>query len=748
MAGVFSVQGFGFLSNYNGAFVTSAALSAMQAIAATNANSISLAPRIFTQTGTSNDIVVDPNKTESDANIATAIANAHALGLEVMLKPMLTGLDGTNQGRLTPTDPDAFFASYKAVVVHFATIAQQAGAELFSVGNELATLTGSQYRSYWVDIIDSVRAVYHGTITYSAATDEAINVSFWDKVDQIGINAYPPLTTSLDPSVDQMIAAWNSMPTDNYWAAVMDHMSPVEFFHSLAVKYDKPVVFPETGYRSVDGTNISPGGWSGTTQDLQEQHDAFNAFFQVWGTAGSWFKGAQIWNWDANNLYSPTGYSPMGKPAQQLITEWYGGQHQPPSLTIAGSPTADLIDVGGGNDTLSGDVGNDVIKGGAGNDTIVGGPDVIPKLTETTIAITGFGPVIDGVGPRMKLLINGQQIGDIVEFHNATSPDGYQIYTFQFRNPATISSLDIAFLNDQVTAGGDRNLYIKDITVNGEHLAVSDGVNPSSPGTWNLYHNNSIHYDMTGRQELFFGSSTDNDNLEGGAGKDMINGGAGADVIYGGADDDTINGGAGVATATDQLYGNDGNDIIKAGSGDTGGLLDGGAGRDQLYGSGAANVMNGGDGNDYLSGSGGLDVMHGNAGDDQLKGGTAATRLYGDDGNDSLQGGTGSEFQYGGSGNDRLIGGGGNDYLSGGSDNDTFVFAAGFGKDTIADFQNTNAVQDVIQFDKAVFADFSAVQSHMAEVGTSVVITLDGNNTIEIQNTTLSQLHASDFLFV
>ena len=756
MAGVFPVEGFGFLSNYNGAFVTSAAFSAMQAIAATNANSISLAPRVFTRTGTSNDIVVDPNKTESDANIATAIANAHALGLEVMLKPMLTGLDGTNQARLTPSDPAAFFASYKTVLVHFATIAQQSGAESLSIGNELQVLTGPQYRSYWVDIIDSVRAAYDGSITYSAATDEAINVSFWDKVDEIGINAYPPLTTSLDPSVDQMVAAWNSMPTDNYWAAVMDHMSPVDFFHSLAVKYGKPVVFPETGYRSVDGTNISPGGWSGTTQDVQEQHDAFNAFFQVWSSqGGSWFRGAHIWNWDANNLYSPTGYSPMGKPAQQLITEWYGGQHQPPSLTIAGSPTADLIDVGGGNDNLSGDLGDDVIKGGAGNDTIIGGPDVIPRLTETTITITGFGPVIDGVGPRMKLLINGQQIGDIVEFHNATSPDGYQTYTFQFRNPATISSLDIAFINDQVTAGGDRNLYIKDITVNGEHLAVSEGVNPSSPGTWNLYHNNSIHYDMTGRQELFFGSSTDNDNLEGGAGKDLINGGAGADVIHGGPDDDTINGGAGIATAspgiataTDQLYGDDGNDIIKAGSGDAGALLDGGAGRDQLYGSWAANVMNGGDGNDYLSGGGGLDVMHGDAGDDQLKGGPAATRMYGDDGNDSLQGGTGSEFLYGGTGNDRLIGSGGNDYLSGGAGNDKFVFAAGFGNDTIADFQNTEGIQDIIQFDRTLFADFSAVQSHMAQVGSNAVITLDANNTIEIQNVTLSELHAGNFLFV
>ncbi|XIA62836.1 M10 family metallopeptidase C-terminal domain-containing protein [Bradyrhizobium sp. TZ2] len=112
------------------------------------------------------------------------------------------------------------------------------------------------------------------------------------------------------------------------------------------------------------------------------------------------------------------------------------------------------------------------------------------------------------------------------------------------------------------------------------------------------------------------------------------------------------------------------------------------------------------------------------------------------------RGGTGSESLYGGTGNDRLIGSGGNDYLSGGTGNDTFVFAAGFSKDTIADFQNTNGVQDVIQFDKTVFADFSAVQSHMAEVGTSVVITLDGNNTIEIQNMTSSQLHASDFLFV
>ena len=158
--------------------------------------------------------------------------------------------------------------------------------------------------------------------------------------------------------------------------------------------------------------------------------------------------------------------------------------------------------------------------------------------------------------------------------------------------------------------------------------------------------------------------------------------------------------------------------------------------------------MNGGDGNDYLSGGGGLDVMHGGAGDDLLKGGQAATKMYGDDGNDTLQGGIGNELLYGGTGNDRLIGGAGNDYLSGGAGNDTFIFAPSFGSDTVADFQSTEGMQDLIQFDHTVFADFNAVQSHMAQNGTSVVIRLDGNNTIDLLNTSLSQLHASDFAFV
>jgi hypothetical protein len=528
MAGVFDVQGFGVLSNFNGNLVTGNATSAMQDVAATGANSIELAPRIFTSNRSGSSVLNTPDKTESDANIATAIANAHADGLSVMLKPMLSGLDGTVASTLSPSNAAAFFSYYEAKMVDFARVAQQAHADSLSIGNELSELTGPQYRSYWVDLIHAVRQVYHGPITYAAATDEAKNVSFWDQVNEIGINAYPPLTAKTAPTVDQMVHAWNSVPEDPYWATAMDHKSPVDFFHSLATDYGKQVLFTEVGYRSVDGTNINPGNPSGSTPDAHEQADAFSAFFHVWSSeGGSWFKGANIWQWDADNAVSPTGYSPMGKPAESLITDWFTGHDHAAPSTITGSPTADVIDVGSGSDTISGGLGNDTIFGGAGNDVIRGGPDAITKLADTTVTVTGFGPVVDGEGPKMNLLVNGQQVGSTVEFHNAADSTGYQTFTFKFQNPDKVSSLDLSFINDLANAQGDRNLSIEGVTVNGKKLDAADG----SPNTWHLDANGSIHYDMSGHQDLFFGSSTDNDKINGGPGNDYLTGGAGSDTF-------------------------------------------------------------------------------------------------------------------------------------------------------------------------------------------------------------------------
>ncbi len=114
---------------------------------------------------------------------------------------------------------------------------------------------------------------------------------------------------------------------------------------------------------------------------------------------------------------------------------------------------------------------------------------------------------------------------------------------------------------------------------------------------------------------------------------------------------------------------------------------------DRLKGKGSNERLFGEDGNDYLFGREGDDRLFGGQGDDMLKGGKGDDTLYGNDGNDTLGGGKGDDTLYGNDGNDTLKGGKGDDTLYGGEGNDTFVFRAGDGQDTIADFSTGRWVE-------------------------------------------------------
>jgi Ca2+-binding RTX toxin-like protein len=536
MTGIFQYQGFGVLSEWNGQVASPSARQAMQAIAADGANSIEIVPRIWTSTATSSTVIADPTKTESDASLIQGIANAHADGLSVVLKPNISTLDGNSSSALAPGDIAAFFSSYKAEIVHLATIAEQSGTEVLAIGNEMSSLSGVQYQSYWTDIISSVRAVYHGELTYAAATDEASKVSFWDQVDTIGVNTYPPLTASTTPTVQDLVHAWTEVPFNPYYAAAFGYKSPIDFLQSLSEQYGKPVLMTEVGYRSMDGTAIRPGAWtSGGTVDVGEQADAYNALLQVVSAhGGNWLKGIELWQWDLNNQYSAIGYSVMGKPAEAVVSQYFHGQGAVPDLIANGSAVADIIDIGRGNDVINGGLGDDAIHGSAGNDVITGGPTAIGKLATTTVTLTGYGSVVSGVGAQVQILVNGKPVSGLLEFKLATDPSGYQTFSVTFDNPDQVSSLDIALMN---SASG-RALHLKDITVNGVALAPGDGTNTSSPGSFDLYVR-TIHFDTGSHQDWFFGTQSDNDAIDGGAGDDVITGGAGNDIIDGGDGTDT-----------------------------------------------------------------------------------------------------------------------------------------------------------------------------------------------------------------
>jgi hypothetical protein len=532
MANIFSVQGFGALSEWNGQFSSASANQAFQTIASLGSNSIELTARIWTQTGTTNTVIADPAKTESDASLLAGFQAAHAAGLSVVFKAAISTLNGAPTYSLAPTDVGAFFASYKAEIVHLATIAQTGGVATFAIGNEMGSLSGSQYRGYWTDLISAVRQVYHGDLTYAAATDEASKVSFWDQLDTIGVNTYPPLTSSNTPTVQDLVHAWSEVPINPYYAAAFEYKSPVDFLHSLSQQFGKPVLMTEVGYRSIDGTAIAPGSWTNSgTPNTAAQADAYNAFFQVWTAhGGSWLKGVELWQWDLNNQYSSTGYSVMGKPAEGVVSQYFHGNGFVPGLTVNGSSVADIIDLGQGNNVVNAGLGDDVIHGGPGNNVIIGGPSVSGKLATTTVTLTGYGSVVGGIGAQAQIWVNGEPVSGLLEFKSATDPSGYQTFTVSFANPAAITSIDIALVN--ATPG--RALYVKDFSINGVALSPGDGTNASSPGSFDLYVR-TIHFDTTNHQDWFFGASTDNDVIYGGAGNDVITGGIGNDFIDGGA---------------------------------------------------------------------------------------------------------------------------------------------------------------------------------------------------------------------
>jgi len=125
-------------------------------------------------------------------------------------------------------------------------------------------------------------------------------------------------------------------------------------------------------------------------------------------------------------------------------------------------------------------------------------------------------------------------------------------------------------------------------------------------------------------------------------------------------------------------------------------------------------------------------TLTGNAGDNIL---------FGASGNDVLNGGAGNDAFAAGAGNDVIDGGTGNDSMSGGAGDDTFVFsAAGFGNDTINDF---NPAEDVLQFSPSLFANFQAAIANAQNVPGGTVIA-NGADTVMLANIAVSSLNSTN----
>ena len=341
--------------SYNGAYVNS---DSLPSLVRTGANSIE-ATLGYGIDVTKSQVVADPYYTDSVNALGKTIAEAESLGLSVMVRPVLNFLNaavvapysvGEWRQDYQPTNVDAFFASYKQMIIAEAEVAQQNGAQMLSIGAELDQLAGPQYLSYWTDIISSVRAVFSGALTYSATWSTASKVSFWGQLNYEGIDCYVPLSNVQNPTLQDLVNAWlepatQSTNPDAY--AVIGNQSPIAYFENLAAQSGKPLLFTEVGYANDSGAAMDPS-LSGNSPDPTLQAALYQAFFQAWALSGSpVLKGAYFWEWDPNGSTSHVGpaidsFSPQNSPAQDQAT--------------AGFATA-----------IQGDAGNNILTAGWGD---------------------------------------------------------------------------------------------------------------------------------------------------------------------------------------------------------------------------------------------------------------------------------------------------------------------------------------------------------------------------------------------
>jgi VCBS repeat-containing protein len=328
--GTFSLQykGFDYVAFYNGAYENS---DSLPSLTQTGANSIEATLDYGIDVATS-QVVADPNYTDSLAALGSTIAQAESLGLSVMVRPLIDFLNpseiapysvGDWRQDYQPTNVATFFASYQQMIVQEAQVAQANGAQMLSIGAELDQLTGSQYLSYWTDIITAVRQVFSGALTYSASWDTAGEVSFWSQLNYEGIDNYVPLSNAPTPTLQDLVNGWLEPATasKNPGAyTVIGNQSPIEYFENLSAQSGKPLLFTELGYANDSGAAADPSA-SGNSPAPTLQAELYQAFFQAWTQSKSTaLAGTYFWEWDPNGSTSNVGpnidsFSPQNSPA-------------------------------------------------------------------------------------------------------------------------------------------------------------------------------------------------------------------------------------------------------------------------------------------------------------------------------------------------------------------------------------------------------------------------------------------------
>ena len=241
-----------------------------------------------------------------------------SLGLEVILKPHIwitnpeNGKWRADIAMNSESEWIAWEERYTQFILQYARLSEAMQLPYFCIGNEYYVST-TQRPMFWRKLIKKVRKAYSGKLVYGANWDrEYEEISFWDDLDYIGIQAYFPVSQIENPAREDLKDKWKT------------HLKSIR---EISERYDKKVIFTELGYRSAPNAGVRPWEWEDHLGDffrpvsLKTQALCYEAFFeQVWYQ--KWIAGVFIWKWQSSTDLDHT-FSIRSKPAYNEIAKGF-----------------------------------------------------------------------------------------------------------------------------------------------------------------------------------------------------------------------------------------------------------------------------------------------------------------------------------------------------------------------------------------------------------------------------------------
>lgn len=169
-----------------------------------------------------------------------------------------------------------------------------------------------------------VRQVYKGLLTVSQIKGHEEELTFWDAVDLIGIDAYYGIDGE---TVAEKVLGW---------------AGPKALGAKLHAQYNRPVAYTEIGYCSGECSRDHTPSVADYARHAVQYTAVFEAFRDV-----PWFAGSFWWNWDTDPgaFVLDDCLTPQLKPAEDVLRRYYRATAPKPE------PVGEAVCIGDGKCT-------------------------------------------------------------------------------------------------------------------------------------------------------------------------------------------------------------------------------------------------------------------------------------------------------------------------------------------------------------------------------------------------------------